>query len=660
MIHEGKDVQFVTNNGLVKTSGYSTQLAHGEFGIFDMSLITAQGVTAVDGFLGKPKNTKFELKLGVPKLPNTRTRTNKAHSSIPFKLSEVKGLYASAPDKSENAVDELRLGFDGLNLSTALSFVPGDEINVDIILSGEGIGMLGYPQGQVTTTMQFLVPDCNNNDLCVDCDPCASLNAEEIVNKAILDYLETGGGTGLNLSDYIEVKAIKSTNTALSGTEFTFRTLSVIDAGDNAALALVQAQYPEYKIERTDRVNLTSVYTGVAPLATPFSAYTQTLNQLIKGCDACPSGYTGTQDGFVYMIEIEDEGANLTAAVDDLAGFVATTAVKWSQVGGKGIYTVVTDDAVTGAEITTFLGTSAIHATAKVELVGQVKAICENATVTSTAWVVGDSCFAQSHTYDITVPDTECGEDVLADIEAAYPELRITVKTVGEGELEEPVAGGCMTTYTTTVLTNMECEECTDYIRGLFISEAPSDFGLYSWEQVAIAADAAAKMGISFKGKEVIAYPDEYLRNEVPFVNSSTRIAIAAGFPVELWQNFKIYNNRWNVKVISRATEKSNMGGNMWMDEKTSNVYLSGSVPHKDNYTKMMLGEESFLKAGEQYVDFALEVERELVTQGFGGRHKELFTYHVIAPVGRHEGIQTLLNKLATAADIAPVQVYGV
>src|SRR5690606_23000207 len=100
--------------------------------------------------------------------------------------------------------------------------------------------------------------------------------------------------------------------------------MSVCDTGDAGALAMVQQQYADAKIEVKGRVGAITTYEvtlmqevdGTVPTAP--ADYTQTLPSIIKGCEDCPTGYEEVEGGIVYAVTIEDDGTDLSSTVEGL------------------------------------------------------------------------------------------------------------------------------------------------------------------------------------------------------------------------------------------------------------------------------------------------------------------------------------------------------
>jgi len=556
--HAPQTILFVTNDGSVMTSGGSTRLGKGQFGIVDKGATpTAAGMAVVNSFPTSPKDRLFELKLGIAPLTPTRSQSNKAYSSVPFKLSEIVDIKVNAPKLGVN-VDEVLVGFDGINADTALTLANGDNEVIDITLSGEAIGMLGYKDAKVTVKLYLEAPNTG------------AFTMQEIVENGIKRLKNVTLLGGVPITEYIDITPVNSENPAtVTGTEYTFFKLSVQDAGNSAALGLVQAQYPTYDVKRESYANGFSKYvilatTETAP-ATPrvIADYSQTINDQGHDCAGAPD-CTGT-----------------------------TTAI---------------------------------------------------------AWVAGEVGNAITKDFTIQLADDTCGVNKLTAIQAAYPELTVAVAS----------AGACQTVYSTTVVTNIVSEECSAELRDLFVAEAPEPYEFISWVEAPTTYSETAKMGIHIKGKvNTLAGSEEY-RDELPFVYSSTRISVANAAPGTVAESFKMGSNgRFNVKLLSIATEPEAAGGQFYDLEDRTRVYFENRQRLAgNNFGKLVLGQESLLKPTVQYVDYSIRIRTNRFAQSFSGEVVENIDYHILVDACNYAGVEALVNALATAAGLPTVAAY--
>jgi len=423
MIHNPVNRHLLLINGNTMTSGGSLNLAQGQLGLFNVKKTSPNGLEAVSSLAGVTKKDEFVFKVGQDNKVKSKTGNTKSNSTFPFKISEVVDVRVSAPTSTEQIVDEMVLGYDGIHADTAITFKKGDRKSVFLELSGNWVGLLGYPDSKVTVEYTMFAENCDPNNSCVECDSCDSVEAASLVLNAIeyLKNFELRGG--VKVSDAVEITPVKECDTEPSyrETPYVFQTLSVVDMGDEIALALVQAQYPGYTVIRKDRVGSTSTYEVVTPDGTTLADYTQSIASILKDCEDCPATYTEAGGGVMYSVTIVDGGADLTTTVDDLPGFVTGTVIKNGQSGSVGTYSVIVDNELTDAEIAAFLAASDAKATATITKVGEVATVCENSTLTEIAWVEGETCAMSSETYKITLPDTDCEGNRLAELQAAFP-----------------------------------------------------------------------------------------------------------------------------------------------------------------------------------------------------------------------------------------------
>lgn len=420
---------FFVLDGKTLTSGGSLNVTNGVLAIVDNKEVSQNGRKVVSNFAGLSKDKDFQILLGKIDSPVTKSTNNKPYESLPFKLSEVVDLKVVTPQTKGIKVDDFIIGFNG-KAGTELTLKQHSASKIEVTLCGAGMEHLGYKSGEYTAIVNLTSPYVDEDGIPVGED---AKTMQEIVENAVAEFNRMTLLGGAPITDYVEALPVNSENKALGDTtDFTFYNLQLDDAGDQTALARVQAQYPTFKVVRKDRIgDEQSVYTIIAPEGTTLADYTKTLAQKIKGCATCPAGYSELTAGVVYSITIEDDGTDLSTTIDDVPGFIAGTVVKIGySTDGVGTYTVVVDNALTEVEITAFKAASAVKSTSVFDLAGDVKALCENSTITSIAWVAGDTCAAKSDIYRITLADDECGSDILSKLQVEYPTLAIVVDTV--------------------------------------------------------------------------------------------------------------------------------------------------------------------------------------------------------------------------------------
>lgn len=545
-IHKPLEILLVSNNGLVQTAGGSTRLAKGVVGFVDRTLPnTAAGIPLVNAF---PATGNFELRYGTSDAPVTRDNSNKSWRSLPFNLDEVIDIKVSAP-KLGSAVDEVWIGYDGINPDSAIVLENGETAVFDITLKGEAFAIAGYPNGEFIYKFALTAPAEGD------------VNMQEIILNAVRELKEVKLNGGQLLTDYIEVTPIDSTKTAPTGTDYTVYTLTVPNQGLSNDQAVVQQQYPDLDIKF--------------------------------------QGSLGGQSTYVVASETAPADFNLV-----------TTTIELD-----------CEDYVSSDE-----------------------------TSVAIAWVAGETCTAVEVEYVLTLADDECGNNRLADIQANYPDLTITAGT----------STNCQTQYTTNVLSDIVCEECSPIILDLLTSEAPAPFDMIDWVRAEEIFNEDALLGIRFKGKETISTADYPYDKFVPFIYDFVRISVAGGYPSTVAEGFISRKEPFPVRLIRRGYRPEALGGDFRDLEQRSRVYFTDYPSHCDNgYAELVLGEESLLKNSAQYVMYSITIRRKRYSQSVSQTHEQNNKYDILVEVGKHLPIETLVNTLATAAGLPTVQAYG-
>lgn len=284
--------------------------------------------------------------------------------------------------------------------------------------------------------------------------------------------------------------------------------------------------------------------------------------------------------------------------------------------------------------------------------------LCTQDAGVTTAWANSETCKVSTEKYTITLADDECGDSMLSELQAYYAPFGLTV-ALDTDVTVAPNAGGCMRRFSTTVNTNVLCERCSPEVNGMFESEAPIPFKNIDWQKVEREYDATALMGIDFVGKATTFLGDEQMRDTMPMMMSPVKLNIRSGGGnvSESFSEGRL--GRFNVKLISIASEPDNYGFQFFDWENRGNYHHLGRQRFDDNnFGNWALGMESHLKAGVQYVDYVLSFRRVRLSQSFTGEKVENFNYHILAEVGKHENVEAILNALATKAGVPVVQAF--
>lgn len=650
-IHKPYDRHFVST-GAVKTEGGSLNLALGQLGVFKVNTKhNAQGLEALSNFKNLSKREKVEIKVG--------DNTNLASSTHPFEIGKIKGLRVSTPQKTEQTVDEVIIGYNGLDESTSITFGVGEFKEINLRLSGEKVGLLGYPEGFVNLTIPLDTKRCSYyaKDKCNgNCDECASVNPLPVLLAGFQRFLNTPLKGGVKVTDLIEYDLIKKCSgaaTALNKVEHKFYELSIVDSGTLEALSAVQSQYPNEKVVRKSRKGNTTTYEIVRPTAgvTALAKFKRGADSFIKDCKECVAGWNPVEGGFLYTLQTEDENPNTN--IEAIEGVKAGTIVKGgATTEGLYSYTFVAEKELAKDKIDEYLDTNKDKSVV-LTLVGKVSSVCKSDAVTEFAWTEKATCNAILQEYILDLPDTKCGADRLDELKAHY----------GTNEITKGITGGCQSRYHIKVLSNVLCDkECDpNTFFDVYKTEAPIPYEGRTWilkEELSYGTEC--KAGLRIRGKKFSIHPSENFRNQIAFTESSVGVEISGGWSNDIPElAFDHRSTPFHVEYVSRKAPRTHVGGNMWEFERMGRTYFTGREEHEDPISRFLLGEQSLLPADTQVVDYALLVEREIFSQGFSQKYNENTEFHILVPIGKHKEVEKLLNLLVSANGVEPVRALA-
>lgn len=640
----------IVPQGAVMTEGGSTQLAKGQIGLFNVEEVGKKGAKAVSTTAGADKkHSKFEVRLGVENRVS-RTLSNKSSKTLPFNLTDVAKAWVGRPHVTEQKFDEWYLGYDGFDTEKSFAFKKGDNFQIDLILWGKPLGYLNHGKlDQFVAKYATVIPGASI-DNCTAEDPCEPIDCREQTLEIANYFNNYALPTGDTLSRYLDINPVLDCKggTPDDLTEYTLYELDFCGFDKEGELGSVQAQYPEVEVVRD---NLSHKFQILTPTTEGAPAdYTTTLADLIPGCEGCPAGYSEVEGGFVYVVKLEDEGADESATVEAISTNAVTgTAAKQGQDFGVGYYTVILSSKLTQTEKDDFL---TANATSTTLLAGEKDAVCTNATTETFAWEAVNTANATVRQFEIVLGD-DCAGTRLAELEEAYEDLVIT-------EEASPAPSNCIRKYTTEVVTDIVfdsgCENST-VIKNVYTAEAPFAFDVNAyWTEVVANGATDCSCGIRIKAKPVVVdAAGECLIDDLPFIATSMRVKAAGGYITNKYLNAPIMNNPFAAIQVERAQDLDNLGGNMRGFEKQGRMYFQNESYHSDVYTRAALGLENQLEGLTQYSTYAFQVDRATQTQGFGGYGMDSIVYHMIVPAGKSNGVEALHTAIAAGAGV-PVE----
>lgn len=662
--HKGWDRHFILVKGLTMKNGRSLQLTKGQFGVVDMDAApNRQGQVVTSNFTGL-LNRRFEMRLGIAPLFPTRSQSDKAMSTPPFKLSEITGLRVAAPSVKGIQTDRFIVGYDGIHADSGIALQNGDNEEISISVEGAAIGMLGYKGGTATVKLYLTAPNEG------------AFTNQEIVEKAVETFNKMTFIGGVPVTNYVTAKTTNSENVTLTGTSYTYFNLMVPDNGDYTSLALVQGQYPLNKVERTEHIGGMSTYTILAPSATTLADYTVQQGAILADCATCPTGYSLDGDLCVATTELTYEWADGDSCFAKTEQYTITLAddecgqnrLAELQAAYPELTITVADAGTPSANSRRVITLSGSSGTANITING----VAYLATY-ATSQTVTAANFVTTHGAAITTATggtvTASGNTIiLTDATIGFPTVAIANVSgnlagtaAAATVINNTVTGGCMTSYTTTVTTDIVCEDCSPLYNGLFTSEAPESFDMINWTKAPKTYSATAKMGIVFEAKSQIVAGDETYRDQLGFLASSVRLNVSGGYPGTISESFNEGRRaRFAVKMVRRAQEPEAWGGEFYDWEDRSNVHFTGTKRKEgNNYGNWIQGQESHLDPTKQYIDYVLSVRKVGMSQSFSGEVVENFNFHIVVEVGMHQDVEDILNAMATERGIPTVQAYS-
>src|SRR6478736_1256089 len=122
----------------VRTTGYAGNLAKGELAIVKNKAVKGQGAVVVSSFAGMTAQDQISFRVGEYTTPaNLRTKEVASQSTGFFPIGSIVDIKAYAPTNVELKVDEIELGYDGINEDTGLYIPEGKSAAMDIVVYGE-------------------------------------------------------------------------------------------------------------------------------------------------------------------------------------------------------------------------------------------------------------------------------------------------------------------------------------------------------------------------------------------------------------------------------------------------------------------------------------------------------------------------------------------
>lgn len=270
------------------------------------------------------------------------------------------------------------------------------------------------------------------------------------------------------------------------------------------------------------------------------------------------------------------------------------------------------------------------------------------------------AAFVAAHAADILTATgavvTNPSANIIKFVDATlgFPTITSAAQTVSTvTTVQTASTGGCQRLYSTTVTTNLVCEECSDIFLQPFYGEAPENFDGTYWKEVPTVYSESAKMGIRIKGKPYTIIPEQYAIDEIPFIQTSTKIrSTAFGMREMDYLNFApaydVDTEFANVLRVSYSADIKNLSQYLTSAEEMSRAFYQGETRHKNNlFARTNLGEESVMDFNQAWVSYHISYQDTGLSQAAGGRSNITKEVPIFVKVGYHTEIQEIVNKLA-------------
>jgi hypothetical protein len=465
---------FAASTPTIPVSGTTVDLGIGEIGVFDGKTFQAtSGVTAKSILIAQGT-------------PDTVFPHGVAKSNHTYKTDVIKGTAVKSWKKvngKKGSGLQITMGFDGVDTTKNLTVKQGKDFTYWVTLSGAPIAnLLGdSPKTHYAVwTEQFTVQLPCVSD-CVD--TCGDLVDPNVVaDAAIAQFNNRKLIGGQYITDYVKVTKLVDCEvpSGLATVNYTTYTLTIADAGDQAALGAVQAAYPGLTIKRVRRDGLLSTYEVVVAEGDTPDPYEFTPAPVLQACDTCPSGcpsgYTLTEAQDTWIVTRNNAGFNLSvASPSGRTAFLAAIAADYSETAIEFLsYTATTGSVkiyvAAGSTVTAADSDSIVQFASN-------QAICtpSGSLTVTTSWTECKTGTAAIKNFVLTVAN-DCltpSEVLLTELQAIYGD---------NVELSNFNESTCTSQFTLPVeSTNKDFEDCAE-VDWKF--QAPAPFKGLVWTEV--------------------------------------------------------------------------------------------------------------------------------------------------------------------------------
>ena len=271
---------------------------------------------------------------------------------------------------------------------------------------------------------------------------------------------------------------------------------------------------------------------------------------------------------------------------------------------------------------------------------GGVKESCTQTSPVSVAWTANGTAKNRTKTFTLTIADSVCGTNRLADLQAAYPTLTVALVVA---------SGSCVHTYSTAVTSNCYSVGCA--VDSITYPEIPMFEGA-EWVAVPDAAlpnGAACKCGIQIETSFFNRKTNECTFDAFPYENDIVYVQISNYNPD---YNASPCETDWAVKQIRQVQYPQGHGAYVQHLEKESKQYDLHYRSY-DPVVRDIMGYSLQADASKFYDQYTLVFETKFYTSGgWSEQYAETFSLDLFVPEATGTFLETAINGYLTSAGI--------
>ncbi len=652
--------QFNQSNHQVFVSGVPVPLASGVFKDLAPQQI---GLFAIDE-LGQIsvasglEDGKFVLAQGRQDFQAKGKAYGGGYSNAPRKTKEFKAedivSFKGIKSNRNQQGHIIALGYDGVDASKTLTaLLDVKDLRINVRLWGNLIHKVTGNRKSITT--QFYI---NKGCLSNGCDVNSVVAGEQIADSLIKQIENSYLQVGFKFTDLVQVRKIKKyavDPSPISGLiPFHKFSVTICDDGSSSALGLIQSQYVGKKVTRIDRQGSNSTYeiwtqdtfdteedeyVPTVPASVSLSART------VAECETCPSGSTKVDSAKGYLLE-----GLVNSSAPTIPNAISTTLL--GATSTKKSYLVVMPDTTSDATVATEASTDGYTS----KLLSTTRDIC-NFTASTYAWTQTGSADKAPKTWKITLQDTQCGTDRLAELQANY--AGYTVATDADGNCNhtytivnysEPVEPGCYPDdYRFTRPSAFEGINWTEFTTTLSTPDCTVDTAETPCVAVGVVFESKIEenpkvdsMTYGYYGYDQDRINPVHIEISVQSLDQNSNPCDEPTYPVTKLQSIKMPRGE----------------GRWVMERERGSIAYEMTKWSINPIVNKAFGFELFAQDGKFYDEYQLEVKHKWKNGGFAKSEEQSYLYSFYFEEGQGKQFETLINGLIAKQGLKVKPVY--